>query len=469
MVVQDRDCLKDRVSVPGEVRKLHKAGKPIRTKRRLALAAFLGLSAFWLAQSLDGLGRFADRLTPLSTALKDARASFEHALSGLLNAEGDSQMAPLADESSGKEKLFDDRIVGVGTDAKARLSIDDAFQGLQDAVNGFWQGALSRADRAVGDYPEHSGSIRQDALVKGAILGTLVLIGLGFGSGLLAVFTRSVRQLDESIRRLGAGDFGRPIRVTGPRNLRYLGDRLEWLRARLLGREESKKQFISKVSSQFETPLSGIFESTGLLMAETAGGLTPKQRDLMARLRQDVQKLQSLVDESLHYNQVKDNPSPQPKRAVNMKTLLASVIEDHQDALKAKSLTIKELVQPVEFVGVPDQIRTIIENLLSNAIKFSPEGGTIRIILRDLGTGIELEVEDDGPGIDAAERPRIFEPFFRGKTAHTTDTEGAGLGLAIVSECVANHQGKVESIEPRQDEKGARIRVELPLVEAPSE
>jgi two-component system sensor histidine kinase GlrK len=46
------------------------------------------------------------------------------------------------------------------------------------------------------------------------------------------------------------------------------------------------------------------------------------------------------------------------------------------------------------------------------------------------------------------------------------DTEGAGLGLAIVSECIANHQGKIESIEPRQDEQGARIRVELPLLAA---
>ncbi|HYE36887.1 HAMP domain-containing sensor histidine kinase [Methylocaldum sp.] len=466
MVVQDRDYWKNRVSVPGEMREVHKSGKPIRTKRRLAFVVFFGFCAFWLVQSHDGFGGFADRVTTLPTALKGVRASLEQTPDKLLKAESDNKMGSLVNELSEKKKLFYDQIVGFAADAKARLSIDEAFQGLQDAVNGFWQDALSRVDGAVRDLPEHSGAVRQDLLVKGAIVGMLVLICLGFGSGLLAVFTRSIRQLDESIRRLGAGDFGKPIRVTGPKNLRHLGDRLDWLRARLLGREESKQQFMSKVSNEFETPLSGIFESTGLLMAEAAGALNPEQRDLVARLSQDVQKLQNLFDESLHYNQVKDNPSPQPKNAVNMKTLLASVIEDYQDSLKAKSLTIKELVQPVEFFGVPDQVRTIVDNLLSNAIKFSPEGGKIRIILRDLGTGIQLEVEDDGPGIDATERPRIFEPFFRGKAAQTIDTEGAGLGLAIVSECVANHQGKVESIEPRQDEQGARIRVELPLVEA---
>lgn len=293
----------------------------------------------------------------------------------------------------------------------------------------------------------------------------VVLICLGFGSSLLALFCRSIRQLDESIRRLGAGDFRNPIRVTGPKRLRYLGDRLDWLRACLLGREESRQQFLQKISNQFETPLSGISKSTSLLLAEAAGALNPKQRDLVARLNHDVQTLQNLFDESLRYSQIKDNPLPQPKDAVNLKALLESAIQEYQDSLKAKSLTVKQLVQPVEFFGVPDQVRTIVDNLLSNAIKFSPEGGKIRIILRDLGSGIQLEVEDDGPGIEVAERLRIFEPFFRGKAAELTDAEGAGLGLAIVSECVANHQGKVESIEPRQDEQGARIRVELPLVQ----
>lgn len=454
MVVQDQDYWKDRVSVPGEVPKVHKSEKTVRTKCRLVLAALLGLSALGLVlvQSHGGFGGLADRVTPLPAALQDIHASVEQALGKLFRAEDDDKLTPLVNELSEKKKRFYDRIADFGAKAKARLSIDETFYGLEDAVDGFWQDGLSRIDRAV----------RQDLLVKGAILGILLLICVGFGSGLLAVFTRSVRQLDESIRRLGAGDFGKPIRVTGPKNLRLLGDRLDWLRTRLLGREESKQQFMSKVSNEFETPLSGIFESKGLLMAEA---LNPKQRDLLARLSQDVQKLQNLFDDSLHYGQVKDNPSPQPKDAVNMKTLLASVIEDYRDSLNAKSLTIKELIQPVEFLGVPDQVRTIVDNLLSNAIKFSPEGGKIRIILRDLGTGMQLEVEDDGPGIDTTERTRIFEPFFRGKAAHMTDTEGAGLGLAIVSECVTNHQGKVESIEPRQDEQGARIRVELPLVE----
>ena len=149
-----------------------------------------------------------------------------------------------------------------------------------------------------------------------------------------------------------------------------------------------------------------------------------------------------------------------------MKRLVESLLEDYRTRLEAKSLTVKELVQPVEYRGTPDQLRTIVDQLLSNAVKFSPEGGEIRIILRALGNVMELEVEDDGPGIDPEEGQRLFEPFYRGRAARAAATEGTGLGLAIVSECVANHRGRIAILEPRQDERGARIRVELPLTEA---
>jgi two-component system sensor histidine kinase GlrK len=80
---------------------------------------------------------------------------------------------------------------------------------------------------------------------------------------------------------------------------------------------------------------------------------------------------------------------------------------------------------------------------------------------------MEMEFEDEGPGIDPEDRLHVFEPFFRGKnTPAEIDAEnhqGPGLGLAIVKEYIDNHQGKVEVIESRQDQTGTRIRVQIPL------
>jgi two-component system sensor histidine kinase GlrK len=166
----------------------------------------------------------------------------------------------------------------------------------------------------------------------------------------------------------------------------------------------------------------------------------------------------------LRYSQINSKPEMNRKETVNMKHLLESVIENFQTRLQAKSITLKKLVRPVEISGINEQLQSIIEELMSNAVKYSPAGGEIRIMLRDSGMQMELEVEDEGPGIALEERAHVFEPFFRGKAAPFDENfEGPGLGLAIVKEYVSNHQGKVDIIDARQDQHGARIRVQIPL------
>lgn len=143
MAVQDRDYWKDRVSVPGEVRKVHKSGKPTGAWRRLALVALLGLGAVWFVQSHNGFGRLAERVPTLPIALNDVRASLNRTLGKLTETKNSNKTAPTADESSEKKKWFYDQIVGFGADAKAGLSIDNPFYGLQNAVNALSQSALN--------------------------------------------------------------------------------------------------------------------------------------------------------------------------------------------------------------------------------------------------------------------------------------------------------------------------------------
>ncbi len=395
-------------------------------------------------------------------AYENARAQLKQALDELLKAESDNKIVLLANELSEKEKLIYEQIVGSGTHDDIHLPVDDAFQGLHETATALWEEVSSRIDRKVEDLREHVKSVERRLLFRGA---ALVLVLLVFVVGLWAMLRGSIRQLDESIRRLGAGDFAKPIRVAGPSDLQYLGDRLEWLRSRLLTLEESKQRFVRNFSEEFRMPLEGVTDSTAALVA-AAGEQDPRQRDIVAQLGENVEKLKSLFQELLNYTEVNETPSERSKETVNMKALVESIVEAYRDRLRAKSLILKELVQPVEFHGAADQLRTIVDQLVSNAVKFSPEGGEIRIILRLLGEVMELEVEDEGPGIDPEEGQRLFEPFFRGKAARAAETEGSGLGLAIVSECVANHQGKIEIIEPREDERGARVRIELPLARA---
>jgi len=386
------------------------------------------------------------------------RASFKQALSELLKLHVDNKIALLVNELSEKENLIYQQIIGSAAEDTLKLPIDEAFQGLRESSQNLSREFESHVDHEFNELRQQSQSLEQGLLIKGAVL---LVISFIFITVLLAVLSRSMRQLDTSIRRLGSGELEQPIDVTGPSDLRYLGSRLEWLRTHLLELEVSKQQFMHNVAREIDLPLESIRESAELLVNEA-----DEKPDIARLLCNNVDKLKTVSEELLRYSQINAKPEMNRKETVNMKVLLESVIEDFQTRLQAKSISLKQLVRPVEISGIHEQLRSIIEQLLSNAVKYSPTGGEIRIMLRDSGAQMELEVEDEGPGIEPNERAHVFEPFFRGKAAQDDEcVEGPGLGLAIVKEYVANHQGKVDIIDSRQDQQGARIRVQIPLTE----
>ncbi|MGZ8184104.1 MAG: sensor histidine kinase [Methylobacter sp.] len=392
---------------------------------------------------------------------ENTRASFKQALSVLLKLHVDNKIALLVNELSEKEDLIYQQIIGSAAGNNPGLPVDEAFQGLRESSHNLSREFESHVDHEFNELHRQSESLEEGLLVKGAVL---LVISFIFIAILLAVLSRSMRQLDTGIRRLGSGELEAPIEVTGPSDMRYLGNRLEWLRTHLMELEVSKQQFIHNVAREIELPLENIRTGAELLTSEADEGADSAQADIARLLCSNVDKLKTVSEELVRYSQINAKPEMNRKGIVNMKDLLESVIEDFQASLQAKSISLKKLVKPVEISGVHDQLRSIIEQLLSNAVKYSPANGEIRIMLRDSGAQLELEIEDEGPGIALEEREHVFEPFFRGKTAQGDgNVEGPGLGLAIVREYVANHQGKVDIIDARQDQQGARFRVQLPL------
>ncbi|WP_454143895.1 sensor histidine kinase [Methylocaldum sp. MU1018] len=394
---------------------------------------------------------------------ESVRNALRQTLGELLKMGVDEKVALSINQLSEQERSVYERIISAETDDRVALPDEGAFQGLHAAANTLWRDISEQVDREAKELYAQSKTVQQDLVIKA---GFLLPISVAVILFLLTLLTRSVRQLDEAIRRLTARDFGKPISMTGPQDLRYLGDQLELLRMRLRSLEESKRQLMDNVSIEIETPLARIVESAALIESRAADEPDSEQRRIAGTLTANIQRLQELLAELARYNRLHEEPERHAAESVNMQELLKSVLDEHRPRLQAKSLTVKDLVQPVEASGDRGQLRTIIDNLISNAVSYSPVGGEIRIMLRAVGDGMELEVEDDGPGIDEEESKHVFEPFYRGKAAFALGTEGTGMGLAIASECVANQRGKIEVLEPRQDKQGARIRVRLPLVEA---
>jgi signal transduction histidine kinase len=117
---------------------------------------------------------------------------------------------------------------------------------------------------------------------------------------------------------------------------------------------------------------------------------------------------------------------------------------------------------PIQVWGDPAALARIVGNLIDNAVKY---GGEAAVTLSQLGTEAIMLVDDRGPGVPAAERERIFEPFLRLEASRNRDRGGAGLGLAIARHLVLSLGGTI-AVEDRPG-GGARFRVTLPMIPPP--
>lgn len=294
------------------------------------------------------------------------------------------------------------------------------------------------------------------------IPGVVVLASLG-----AMLIVRPLRQMDRAIRRLGDGQFEQPIQIRGPKDLEELGQRLEWLRVRLVELDEQKAQFLRHVSHELKTPLTAVREGAQLLSDEVVGELNDAQADIAKILSANSVRLQKRIEDLLNFSVIAHGSSPPPVREpVDPNLVIAEVLQDQAVALRARRIAVERVGEPITVRADAGKLRVIVDNLLSNAIKFTPRDGRIRISVATQDDWVTIEVADSGPGIPAAERARVFEPFFQGHTRHAGHVKGTGLGLAIAREYVHAHGGHIEvADEPAPGGRGTVMRVQLPFAE----
>ena len=292
---------------------------------------------------------------------------------------------------------------------------------------------------------------------------TLVLIAIAVA--LLAALTltraiaRPIAELDASIRQLGGADFAQPIRVSGPQDLRDLGERLDWLRQRLTELEAQKNRFLRHLSHELKTPLASLREGAELLNDQVAGPLAPPQRAVVAIMRDNSVKLQRLIEDLLDYQRALHAAASLDVTRVQLDALVREVAGSHRLAAAAKGQRVRLELVAVAVEADAEKLRSIIDNLLGNAVKFTPPGGTIVVQAREADGRVMIEVIDTGPGVPEVEREAVFDSFFRGRTKAGGRVEGTGLGLAIAREYVEAHGGRIALVD---EGSGGHFRVELP-------
>jgi two-component system sensor histidine kinase GlrK len=289
----------------------------------------------------------------------------------------------------------------------------------------------------------------------------LVPVALLLVVAAIFLLSKPIQQIESAIKRMGDGHFAEKVQVTGPEDLRSLGRQLDWLRIRLLELEEQKTRFLRHVSHELKTPLTSLREGVELLSDEVTGTMTQGQLEIARILRQNTLRLQKLIEDLLNYHTAQFQTSSLVFTDFSVKDLAARVSRQHGLAMRAKNLTLETIVSDFRITADEKKIEAVVDNLISNAVKFSPFNGTIRLLVRLRGTDAIIDVTDQGPGIPAAERDKVFEPFYQGRTEYSGSVKGTGLGLAIVREYVEAHGGYAEVMD--DENSGAHLRVTLPV------
>src|SRR5262249_39987136 len=166
-----------------------------------------------------------------------------------------------------------------------------------------------------------------------------------------------------------------------------------------------------------------------------------------------------LLDDILEWSRIMRGTIQLRRRRVDLHALIQSAVDTLRPPADAKGIRLV-LAGPARsecVEGDSDRLREIVWNLLSNAIRFGFENGEVKICLSKNGPDVEIEVIDDGPGIDQNFLPHVFERFRQADAANS----GLGLGLAIVRHLVELHGGSVSAAN-RKDGHGAVFTVKIP-------
>jgi signal transduction histidine kinase/ligand-binding sensor domain-containing protein/DNA-binding response OmpR family regulator len=236
---------------------------------------------------------------------------------------------------------------------------------------------------------------------------------------------------------------------------------------RLLELDKAKSAFFANVSHEFRTPLTLTIGPLQDLRAGVHGALTSAAaRDVDSAI-DNSRRLLKLVNEILDLSRLESGNLALRRRPTDMTALLGTVALGFTPAAERRGITlVRDLPAAPVVMGVdPEQIERVVANVIGNAVKYTPGGGTVTLAAcADAATGrFVIRVTDSGPGIAAADLPRVFERFYRAADAGTAALPGTGIGLSLAKDLIELHGGtiQVESGEGR----GATFVMSLPAGE----
>lgn len=333
----------------------------------------------------------------------------------------------------------------------------DAFTSFSEHTDAMREATSRQIDKRIEAISVQAGEVQRRLWLQTAALVSASL-------ALMLLFTwliiRPIRQIERRILSLGSGREPASAQlIQGPAELVSLGERLDWLSARLVELEAQKQQFLRHMSHELKTPLASVREGTGLLSDDVAGELTPRQREIVELIDASGQELQQLIEQLLDYNLLQ-HAQPAYHERFDVCGVIKEVLSKHQLALDKKQMRVSASQQALDWVTDRDRTARILDNLVSNAIAYGEDGGRLEIRAYRQAQTLVLEVANSGEPIDDNDRSRLFEAFYQGRARRKGALKGSGIGLSVAADCARVQQGHLALVD--DDALAVCFRLTLP-------
>ena len=241
-----------------------------------------------------------------------------------------------------------------------------------------------------------------------------------------------------------------------PDEVAPLVDALNDLLVRLDQAMAAQRRFIADAAHELRTPLTAV-----RLQAQIASraGSDREREAALAQLAGGVGRAAHLIDQLLHMARLEPSARQGAFEPLTLDGLIKQTVADFSAQAEARDIDLGVgACATLGLVGQADNLRMLLGNLIDNALRYTPTGGRVDVELAETEGNAVISVSDNGPGIPAAERERVFERFYR---VAGSDIPGSGLGLSIVRQVALLHGGRVELASAPSG--GLLARVTLPL------
>ncbi len=321
-------------------------------------------------------------------------------------------------------------------------------------------GAVSLAI-AVALFVERMYFSSHDAVMTVLLVAFAAAIVLWLAHRLGALALADLDRIGVTLAAVGDGRRDVRTELSGDDEVARVGRDVDAMIVRLEREERMRRELFAAVSHDLRTPITALSLLATAIDDEVVEDA--KRREYAARMNTHVRALGALIDDLFDLTRLEASELEWTMERLRVEELVADAVEAMRPSADAGSVAMRaELGAPLApSLGNHEQLQRVLFNLIQNAIRHTPPDGSVTVRAEPVDGGIEIEVADTGTGIEASQRDRVFEPFFRADASR--HTPGAGLGLAISRAIVEAHGG---AIWLEDAPVGTRVKFMLPAVDS---